>query len=75
MGQEGHFYAETHGDGLHLASDQGIKGFGEVGLRQFDLVRRISVKNYQEIDFLNIVTSADIRWFGDHCHFLELMLI
>ena len=73
MGQEGHFYAETHGDGLHLASDQGIKG--EVGLRQFDLVRRISAKNYQEIKFLNIVTAADIRWLGDNCHFLELMLI
>ena len=36
MGQKGHFYAETHGDGLNLASDQEIKGLVEVGLSQFD---------------------------------------
>ena len=29
--KQGHFYAQTHGDGLDLASDQEIKGLAEVG--------------------------------------------
>ena len=32
LGQKGHFYAGTHGDGLYLASDQQMKGLGGVGL-------------------------------------------